>query len=124
MEWRSGWWLVVWCDVAKGATADDIKNKETVKEKGIEGWKPDTRHSIAAKGEEASNLKNERATKAKNPDTVKSVATKGNAADNLKNERTTKALGPDTVESIEAKGETASNLKNEKKTKAEVDIAR
>merc|ERR1711918_127982 len=72
-------------------------------EKGVEGWKPDTRHSIAAKGEAADNLKNEKATKALDPDTVKSVAGKGSKADNLKNTKKTKAEGPGTVKNMDGK---------------------
>merc|ERR1712022_104084 len=70
---------------------------------GIEGWKPDTRHSIAEKGEAADNLKNESTTKALGPDTVKSVAGKGSKADNLKNTKKVKAEGPDTVRNMDGK---------------------
>merc|ERR1711998_556595 len=32
---------------SKGETANSIKNKEVTHERGVGGWKPDTRHSIA-----------------------------------------------------------------------------
>ena len=44
-------------------------------------------------------------------DTQKSMASKGDEANNIKNEKSTKAVSADTEESISSKGEKADNLK-------------
>merc|ERR1711998_559028 len=99
----------------KGEKADNIKASHSASFVDVDAIKNErhtkasskaTVSSIESKGEEASNLKNEKTTE------------KGEEADNLKDEKATKASSKATTSNKTEKGDKADNVKAEKTTKA------